>query len=148
MSGVQATNRFVIHKGMDEGYIEHMREQVRDKFARELVRHLSERGGIVGPIHEEERQVEDWLLATDDRMVWFTVFAHVTDLPDPETYRLIGGPADGRMIAGRGERTIRLPYYQPVSIVDSFDPRKTTGPAAAEYERRDDTPVYVFRGLY
>ena len=143
MNVIQASCRFPLLYP-DLTFVEHVRNQVRDEFGRELVRQLAERGGIVGPVHEQESTQDDWLWDSGSKVVEFTVYAQLTDLPDPETYRLLGGPADGRIVLTGGVRTWRVPVFTPV-IAKPFDVTEIEAPHYAEYERQGDTQVYLYR---
>lgn len=148
MSIVRATHRFPVLNGTGyEGMVEHIKAEVRQRFAGELVKALAEHGGIVGPVHEEESAMDDWLWNSDTKTVTYTVYAYVTDLPEPESYRLMGGPADGRIARTGGVREFVVPFLPPVSVADPFDSQELPVPRAAHYERQGDTAVYLFRSI-
>lgn len=148
MSVIQATRRFPVPLLLDDAYtrglVAHVRDEVRTMFARELVKALSERGGIVGPVHEKESVMDDFLWNSGTKDVTFTVYAHLTDMPEAEAYRLIGGPADGSIVRTGGARTYRVPVLPPLSTADPFDPVNVEV-KYAEYQREGDTSVYTYR---
>lgn len=144
---VRATDRFTIPDVADlTSLVEHRREETRRAFAGELVKALSERGGIVGPIHEQESTQPDWMFNPESTTHTFTVYARVTSLPSPEQYRLVGGPADGMIVRTGGVPTWRVPYLAPVSYATTpFDVATEPSPQYAEYERQGDSQVYLYR---
>lgn len=130
---------------VNEDYAKRVREEVRDRFARELMQALTERGGIVGPIHEQSVSRDDWLFGTGP-FVEYTVYANVTDMPEPEQYRLMGGPADGRIVFTAGAPSFRVPTFPPLTGAP-YDVAEPVLPTFAEYERQGDTQVYLFRRM-
>lgn len=144
MSVIQSSRRWPVYGPGGVAYAEHVRQQVRDAFAREVFDALAERGGIVGPIHESERRDVDWLFQTGEETLTFTVYAHLTKLPDPEVYRFIGGPADGQQIRTGGQPVFIIPYMPPRPY-SPFDVNYGDRVLNATYERQGDTNVYVFR---
>jgi hypothetical protein len=147
LSVIQATRRFPVPSVNDDhtiGLVAHVRNEVRTMFGLELVKALSGRGGIVGPVHEKESVMEDFLWESGTKTVTFSIWAHLTELPESETYRLLGGPADGSIVRTGGSRTYRVPVLPPLSAADPFDPVNVEV-KYAEYEREGDTPVYLYR---
>lgn len=144
MSIVQVTDRFALPPEMED-YREHRREQVRERFGLELIKAL-ENGGIVGPIHEQVSEQEDWLWNSGLPTITLTMYAHVTDLPEPEEYRLMGGPADGRIARTGGAPRFMVPVLPPLSA-SPFDVKDDMTPRHAEYERHGDSNVYIYRRI-
>lgn len=147
---VQVHDRYVLPAdALDVGLVEYRSKKVRTMFADELLNRLTPNGGIVGPIHETQ-SVEDnytfWSGA--EKVVSHSVYARVADLPEPEMYRLVGGPADGVIVRTGGVRTWLVPVLAPLSAYRPFDgPSSLVEPQAAEYERQGDTQVYLYRRM-
>jgi len=127
---------------MPDDYIAHHRDLLREKFSRALLDRLAARGGIVGPLHEEESKVDDFRYG--DQVIIHTLFMKVNDLPEPESYILMGGPADGRIVQTGGQRTFRVPILND-AIGNPYDVPESPRIRYAEYEREGDSQVYVFR---
>lgn len=144
MSIVQVTDRFSVPPDMED-LREHRRDLVRERFGSELIKALAN-GGIVGPIHEQVTEQEDWLWNSGATTTTLTMYAHVTELPEPEEYRLMGGPADGRIARTGGVRTFRVPVLPPLSA-NPFDVKDDITPRHAEYERQGDSNVYLYRRI-
>ena len=137
---LQVSRRVAMPDAEAPAYREYVRGQVRDAFARELVARLKDRGAIVGPLHESESEEESYFHL--GRTFLFTVYAAVTEIPEPETYLLMGGPADGAKVRTGGTFSYRVPFLRPLQ--GPFDVDASTGPEFAEYEREGDTAVYRF----
>lgn len=138
------SDRFVLTDSIPEDEVEHRRRLARNAFAAELVNRLRERGGIVGPIHETTKAEDDWLSDTPNKIVTHIIYAAVTDLPEPESYRLMGGPADGRIMQTGGLPIWRVPMLPPMAG-NPFDVPDKPRVLYAEYERQGETNVYLFR---
>lgn len=125
--------------------------RLKQTFYDELDKHLAKTPGgvILGPVTVKHRTEDDWLFGTG-QYVTFNISATCQDLPEPPMYRLIGGPADGRIVRTRGERLWLVPQMPPIPSAVSYTDLSTGSwpQLVAEYERQGDTAAYFYRRTY
>lgn len=147
MRVLQATQHIPVpDDGVPPGYEEHITGYLKRSLYEQLDKHLAETPGgvILGPIRVASRTEDDWLFNMG-RYTTVQVSATCEDLPEPPEYRLIGGPADGRIIQTRGERVWRIALMPPIHTIVSYaaldgpDPKEV-----AVYERQGDTSAYFY----
>ena len=117
-------------------------------FAEALYEWVSTRSGaIIGPIHHRDEQQTDFFVP-DLQYTRHTMYCHVTELPSPPTYALIGGPAHNRIIRTNGENIWRVPMAPPLpSAVNIADPPERYRSRYAEYRLIPGTQAYEFSGI-
>lgn len=134
----------------DAGLLASITESVTRAFYEELDKHLRETPGgvILGPTRVTVKTEDDWLFKSGEYTT-IRVSASCEDLPEPPEYRLIGGPADSRIVRTRGERIWLVPVVPPPPTIASYaeDYRKLTM-LVAEYERQGDTSAYFYKRTY
>jgi hypothetical protein len=125
-----------------------MEEQARRVFAEALFDWVSTRAGaIIGPIHFREQRQTDFF-SPGLQFTQHTMYCHVTELPSPPTYALIGGPAHNRIIRTNGENIWRVPMAPPMpSVANIADPAERFAPRYAEYRLIPGTQAYEFSGI-
>jgi hypothetical protein len=125
----------------------HLEQNARRQFADALFNWVSTHaGGIVGPIHFREETQRDFFVDVDFRRT--TMYCHVTELPAPPQFTLLGGPAHNRIIRTNGEEYWRVPMAPPMpSAANIADEREMPRPRHAEYRRVHGTQAYQFTGI-
>lgn len=133
------------HAQAEPGLLDHYRAGAKQKFADTLLDWLTENhGGVVSPIHIQEEDRFDFMFATGTTKV-ITMYAHVSTLPPPPAFKLLGGPADGRIVLTNGDAYWRVPMAPPLPSVANYgEPPVAERPRYAEYRKVEGTQAYEF----
>lgn len=152
MRVIQATYNFPTPSAAADStaVVDMLTERVMRSFYDQLDAHLrATPGGILlSPPKVSVSNEKDFLLATGD-YIRVRMSATCEDLPEPPSYRLIGGPADGFIVRTRGERVWLVPVAPPPpSAVSYAEPDGPMRQLVAEYRLQGDSSAYFFERVY